>query len=169
MPDDHPSSPQASFPTFNPNPESPSTLSPRKASHPQVTISPPRFTTSPAPESPPPDEHTLDNAKDGTNDGNNNNNPKKKHIQLPTFPHRPHLTDSHRSLSEALRAVRSREEQETLLEDDEIADPDGCLREDGGLFGPREVFFKDPHARLKVYFNIHRYVRLLFRLDSVAL
>lgn len=52
--------------------------------------------------------------------------------------------------------MRSREEQETLLEDDEVADPDGCLREDGGLFGPREVFFKDPHAGLKVYWNIHR-------------
>jgi hypothetical protein len=39
-----------------------------------------------------------------------------------------------------------------------VADPDGCLREDGGLFGPREVFFKDPHAGLKVYWNIHRQV-----------
>jgi hypothetical protein len=48
------------------------------------------------------------------------------HIRLPDHLDRPHLSP-HRSLSDALRAVRSREEQETLLGDDEVADPDGCL------------------------------------------
>lgn len=87
--------------------------------------------------------------------------PKKEakstgHIRIPQHLNRPHLTSNHRSLSDALRAVRSREEQETLLEDDEVADADGCLREDGGRLGPREVFFPDPHNELRVYYTIHR-------------
>ncbi|OCL14854.1 hypothetical protein AOQ84DRAFT_330351 [Glonium stellatum] len=69
----------------------------------------------------------------------------------PTFP-------SHRSLSEALRAVRSREEQETLLGDEEQADPDGCLRGDGG---PRPIFVPDPHSGLPIYMTIHRIRRVI--------
>ncbi|KAF2815051.1 uncharacterized protein BDZ99DRAFT_566953 [Mytilinidion resinicola] len=69
-------------------------------------------------------------------------------------------TSSHRSLSEALRAVRSREEQETLLGDgdEEIADPDGCLR---AYAGPQQVFVPDPHAGLPVYVSIHRIRRIV--------
>ncbi|ORY06014.1 hypothetical protein BCR34DRAFT_41291 [Clohesyomyces aquaticus] len=79
-----------------------------------------------------------------------------KHIRIPDHLQRPHLNASHRSLSDALRAVRSREEQETLLGDDEAADPDGCLREDGLRGGPREIFCRDPHQHLPVYYSIHR-------------
>jgi hypothetical protein len=99
----------------------------------------------------------------GNGDGGAQGNvsPKRKqsspHIKLPDHLDRPHLRENHRTLSEALRAVRSREEQETLLgQDEEIVDPDGCVREDGGVSGPREVFCPDPHAGLKVYFTIHR-------------
>jgi hypothetical protein len=145
-----PSTPPVASPDTNFNPLSPSALSPPTTTGPQVTVSPPRFTQSPDPESPRREQSSNGASKQG------NNNPKNRHIRLPTHLHRPHLESGHRSLSEVIRAVRSREEQETLLEDDEIADPDGCLREDGGLFGPREVFFKDPHAALKVYWNIHR-------------
>lgn len=53
--------------------------------------------------------------------------------------------------------MRSREEQETLLgADEELVDPDGCVREDGGVTGPREIFCPDPHAELTVYYTIHR-------------
>lgn len=57
--------------------------------------------------------------------------------------------------------MRSREEQETLLGDDEIADRDGCLREAGRPQGPREVFYADPNSNLDVYYNIHRIRRLV--------
>ncbi|KAF2008221.1 hypothetical protein P154DRAFT_516924 [Amniculicola lignicola CBS 123094] len=84
------------------------------------------------------------------------------HIRIPTQLQRPHLSESHRSLSDALRAVRSREEQETLLgEDEEIADDDGCLREDGRRTGPREIFCPDPHSELPVYYSIQRIRRLV--------
>ncbi|KAF2175631.1 hypothetical protein K469DRAFT_701665 [Zopfia rhizophila CBS 207.26] len=81
------------------------------------------------------------------------------HIRIPDHLTRPHLNSSHRSLSDALRAVRSREEQETLLDDDEVADPDGCLRENG--CGPREVFCQDPWRDLPVYMTIHRIRRIV--------
>jgi len=76
------------------------------------------------------------------------------HIQISDQLQRPRLNASHRSLSDALRAVRSREEQDALLGDDELADPDGCLRENGGA--PRGVFTEDPHRDLPVYMTIHR-------------
>ena len=80
-----------------------------------------------------------------------------QHIRLPDHLIRPHLTAIHRTLSDAVRAVRSREEQETLLDaDEEDVDPDGCVREDGGLMGPRGVFCPDPHEKLPVYYTIHR-------------
>jgi hypothetical protein len=101
---------------------------------------------------------------DGKGNGQATANRSTGHITIPRhLAHRPHLsehrTESHRSLSEALRQQRSREEQETLLGDDEIADPDGCLREDGGIGGPRAIFCPDPHAGLGVYVTIHRWVR----------
>lgn len=82
------------------------------------------------------------------------------HIRIPEHLQRPHLSPNHRSLSDALRQVRSREEQETLLGDDEVADPDGCLREDGAT-RPREVFARDPHKDLKIYYTIHRIRRII--------
>lgn len=85
-------------------------------------------------------------------------NPQPTHIRISKHLKKPHLTSNHRSLSDVLRAVRGREEQENLLGDDEVADADGCLREEGvGMgIGPREVFFRDPHGGLDVYYNIHR-------------
>ncbi|KAF2751639.1 hypothetical protein M011DRAFT_463145 [Sporormia fimetaria CBS 119925] len=86
-----------------------------------------------------------------------------KHIRLPQLLKRPHLESgtSHRSLSEAIRGVRSREEPETLLEEDDVADPDGTLRLDGSSMGPTEIFFPDPYKHLKVYHTIHRIRRLV--------
>ncbi|KAF2731073.1 hypothetical protein EJ04DRAFT_472594, partial [Polyplosphaeria fusca] len=87
------------------------------------------------------------------------------HITIPRhLAHRPHLSElrseSHRSLSEALRVQRSHEEQETLLGDDEDADADGCLREEGPD-APGEIFCPDPHAGLGVYMTIHRIRRIV--------
>jgi hypothetical protein len=64
-------------------------------------------------------------------------------------------------LSDALRAERSREEQETLLSIDEDADRDGCFREPGQSPGPREIFAPDLHAGLDIYYNIQRIRRLV--------
>lgn len=121
----------------------------------------------------PPSFSTPAYQANGNDNGNNNGNgdgsqgrmpPKRKssqHIKIPEYLQRPHLTGNHRTLSDSLRALRSREEQETLLDDDQVADPDGCLREAGGLSGPRQVFCPDPHSGLNIYFNIHRIRRLV--------
>ena len=61
--------------------------------------------------------------------------------------------ESTRSISEALRQARSREEQETLLGDEEQADDDGC-------YPPRRddrPYVDNPHAGLPVYMTIQRY------------
>jgi len=103
------------------------------------------------------DEHTNGNSNGG------DVSPKRKstqHIKLPDRVNRPH-TGLHRSLSDALRAERSREEQETLLGDEEDADRDGCLREPGELPGPREIFAPDLHSGLNIYYNIQRIRRLV--------
>lgn len=64
---------------------------------------------------------------------------------------------SSRSISEALRVQRRREEQETLLEEGEQADDDGCYppRKDSIPWQP------NPHAKLGVYTTIHRIRRLV--------
>lgn len=64
------------------------------------------------------------------------------------------LIPFHRSISDALANLRAREEQETLLGDDEIADPDGCLRD--AQTGPRNLVAVDPWIGLPVYESIHR-------------
>ncbi|KAF2704183.1 hypothetical protein K504DRAFT_442209 [Pleomassaria siparia CBS 279.74] len=119
------------------------------------------------------DSHIAVNNNNNDNNNDNNNNdggdvsPRRvqsssQHIRLPDHLNRPHLTAKHRSLSDALRAVRSREEQETLLgPDEEIVDPDGCVRGEGGLMGPREIFHRDPHKDLEVYYTIHRIRRVI--------
>ncbi|KAH7085686.1 hypothetical protein BKA63DRAFT_500206 [Paraphoma chrysanthemicola] len=84
-----------------------------------------------------------------------------RHIEFRKFLKRPHLTESQRTLSDALRAAKSREEQETLMEDDDHAGSDGCFNGDGEPIGPREVFAPYPHSRLQVYYNIHRIRRLV--------
>lgn len=86
------------------------------------------------------------------------------HIRLESSPTRPELPDrkskafqSNRSLSEALRLARSREEQEMLLGDEELADDDGC-------YPPRkndDPWTPNPHAGLPIYTTIHRIRRLV--------
>lgn len=77
----------------------------------------------------------------------------------PSMPNRgSEREQSSRSISEALRLARSREEQETLLGDEEQdADDDGCYppRKDSIPWQP------NPHAKLPVYTTIHRIRRLV--------
>jgi hypothetical protein len=80
-----------------------------------------------------------------------------RHIEFRNHLRRPHLTETQRTLSDALRAAKSREEQETLLPDEDHAGSDGCFNGTGAPVGPREVFAPYPHSQLKVYYNIHRY------------
>jgi hypothetical protein len=85
------------------------------------------------------------------------------HIRLEA-PKRPDLLkrntlrgQSSKSVSEALRLERSREEQETLLGADEEADDDGC-------YPPRisdEPRAPNPHKSLPVYATIHKIRRLV--------
>ncbi|KAK3706807.1 hypothetical protein LTR37_012486 [Vermiconidia calcicola] len=85
------------------------------------------------------------------------------HIRLEA-PKRPELLKRHttrgestKSVSEALRLARSREEQETLLGEGEEADDDGC-------YPPRESEeprAPNPHQSLPVYATIHKIRRLV--------
>jgi hypothetical protein len=107
------------------------------------------------------DEHTNGNS----NGDERPVSPKRKssqHIKLPERLNRPQ-TGLHRTLSDALRAERSREEQETLLADDEDEDADrgGCLREPGELPGSRDVVAPELHPGLNIYYNIQRIRRLV--------
>lgn len=81
-----------------------------------------------------------------------------RHIEFRNHLKRPHLTETQRTLSDALRAAKSREEQETLLPDEDHAGSDGCFNGTGQPVGPRDAFAPYPHSNLKVYYNIHRYV-----------
>ncbi|KAL5121074.1 hypothetical protein ACEQ8H_000925 [Pleosporales sp. CAS-2024a] len=84
-----------------------------------------------------------------------------RHIEFRKFLKRPHLEETQRTLSDALRAAKSREEQETLLEDEDHAGSDGCFNGAGQPIGPREIFAPYPHSQLQVYYNIHRIRRLV--------
>ncbi|KAF2760801.1 hypothetical protein EJ05DRAFT_461371 [Pseudovirgaria hyperparasitica] len=68
-------------------------------------------------------------------------------------PERPH---HRRSLSDALRLMRTREEQDNLLGDDERVDT-----EEGHVQGPEQIFCPNPHAELPVYTTLHRIRRLV--------
>ena len=59
--------------------------------------------------------------------------------------------EAHRTISQALRIAREREEQETLMGDDENAEPESCLTR-------AHSFHDNPHANLLVYKTIHRCV-----------
>lgn len=93
----------------------------------------------------------------------NSNTSNNSHIRLEP-PKRPDLfkrnttrAESTKSISEALRLARSREEQETLLGADEQADDDGC-------YPPRisdEPRAPNPHRFLPVYTTIHKIRRLV--------
>jgi len=101
------------------------------------------------------DRSDLDSEADGANSG---------HIQLAAEPPRPQLLkrntirgESTKSISEALRLARSREEQETLLGEEEQADDDGC-------YPPRqndEPRIPNPHRHLPIYTTIHKIRRLV--------
>jgi len=79
-------------------------------------------------------------------------------------PQRPQLYkrstmrgESTKSISEALRLARTREEQETLLGEEEQADDDGC-------YPPRkndEPRVPNPHSTLPIYTTIHKIRRLI--------
>ena len=90
-----------------------------------------------------------------SNDGANS-----AHIRIPDDPsRRPKLSkrDTTKSVSEALRLARSREEQETLLGEEEQADDDGC-------YPPRisdEPRAPNPHRNLPIYATIHKIRRLV--------
>lgn len=85
------------------------------------------------------------------------------HIRMES-PVRPRLPKrntnrgaSTKSISEALRMARAREEQETLLGEHEEADDDGC-------YPPRknsDPTVPNPHAELPVYTTIHKIRRLV--------
>ena len=63
--------------------------------------------------------------------------------------HRP--TAPRRTISEVLRGVREREDQDGMLDDEETAhEEDSCL-------GPLVRSHTNPHASLPVYKTIHRY------------
>ena len=75
---------------------------------------------------------------------------------------------STKSVSEALRQERSRQEQETLLGCEEEADDDGC-------YPPRETDeprAPNPHKALPIYITIHKIRRLVIatigEIDSKA-
>ncbi|KAF2201532.1 hypothetical protein GQ43DRAFT_431562 [Delitschia confertaspora ATCC 74209] len=83
------------------------------------------------------------------------------HIRLPPHFERPHLNASHRSLSDAVKAVRSREEQDRLLSDEEDGLEDGVGADADEVRRTSEVFCQDPHRGLEVYTTIHRVRRLV--------
>lgn len=75
----------------------------------------------------------------------------------PTFLKNSLRGQSTKSVSEALKLARSREEQETLLGEEEEADDDGC-------YPPRvndEPRAPNPHKDLPVYTTIHKIRRLV--------
>jgi len=57
--------------------------------------------------------------------------------------------EAHRTISQALRIAREREESETLLGDEETFEPESYLTR-------AHSFHDNPHADLPVYKNIHR-------------
>lgn len=79
-------------------------------------------------------------------------------------PRRPNLYkrstmrgESTKSIREALRLSRAREEQETLLGEEELADDDGC-------YPPRQSDaprVPNPHRGLPIYVTIHKIRRLV--------
>jgi hypothetical protein len=98
--------------------------------------------------------------------GRRASNASSAHITMAKLPPRPKLpsrgtaargTASSRNITEAMRLARSREEQETLLGDEEQADDDGCYppRQNDD---PRKP---NPHSALPVYTTIHMIRRLV--------
>ncbi|EDU49334.1 nonselective cation channel [Pyrenophora tritici-repentis] len=83
-----------------------------------------------------------------------------RHIEFRKYLKRPHMMETQRTLSDALRSAKSREEQETLLPDEDYAGSDGCFNGQGQPMVARTGDGQDA-KNLKVYFNIHRIRRLV--------
>jgi hypothetical protein len=64
--------------------------------------------------------------------------------------------ETQRTLSDALRSAKSREEQETLLPEEDYAGSDGCFNGQGEPMVPRTASAPDLNNNKKTYFNIHR-------------
>ena len=100
------------------------------------------------------DASNVESETDGANSG---------HITMEE-PQRPRMfkrnttrAESTKSIGEVLRLARNREEQETLLGDEELADDDGC-------YPPRkndDPRTPNPHSWLPVYTTIHKIRRLV--------
>lgn len=128
------------------------------------------------PETPPPDDcwvaDTTDDIRNPTveeinargREGNGHitmasPEPSPDRFERPPLIHRSTLRgQSNRSISDALRLARSREEQETLLGAEEQADDDGCFPPQQSHGFPKTP---NPHADLPVYLTIHRIRRLV--------
>jgi hypothetical protein len=68
------------------------------------------------------------------------------------------MMENQRTLSDALRSAKSREEQETLLPEEDYAGADGCFNGQGEPMLERTASAPDLNNNKKTYFNIHRYV-----------
>lgn len=107
------------------------------------------------------DQHSFTYGTTPRNDSNDD--ASSQHIRMAS-PVRPRLPTrntlrgtSAAKLQEALRLARAREEQETLLGENEEADDDGC-------YPPRknsDPTVPNPHAELPVYTTIHKIRRLI--------
>lgn len=93
----------------------------------------------------------------------NGNDSYNGHVRVDE-PSRPQLfarntfrAQSSKSVSDAMRQERARQEQETLLGCEELADDDGC-------YPPRltdEPIAPNPHKQLPIYTTIHKIRRLV--------
>ena len=81
-----------------------------------------------------------------------------RHIEFRKYLKRPHMMENQRTLSDALRSAKSREEQETLLPEEDYAGADGCFNGQGEPMLERTASAPDLNNNKKTYFNIHRYV-----------
>ncbi|KAL5405421.1 hypothetical protein PMIN06_007404 [Paraphaeosphaeria minitans] len=108
-----------------------------------------------------PNSRYESNGSTSTGDPSPKRAASSQHIRISKHLDRPHLSGKNRTLSDVLRSHRNHQEQETLLGDNELADPDGCVRGENATPGPRETFFTDPNTKLNVYYNIQRIRRLV--------
>ncbi|KAL6149602.1 hypothetical protein ACJQWK_02402 [Exserohilum turcicum] len=85
-----------------------------------------------------------------------------RHIEFRKYLKRPYK-DTQRTLSDALRSARSREEQETLLPEEDYAGSDGCFNGQGQPMAPRipGTHPVNNYLTYRTYFNIHRIRRLV--------
>lgn len=78
-----------------------------------------------------------------------------RHIEFRKYLKRPYQ-DTQRTLSDALRSAKSRQEQETLLPEEDYAGSDGCFNGQGQPAVARAAGTNTENS-YQTYFNIHRY------------